>query len=547
MDDSLSLSVLSDIPLDLEARLAWLIEREEQLAEIIASELSSIVTQVYDEFLATLSEPEQLEVIIASGDIERLGDIVPRWRMAIGRNIQPYLEQIYLSGGISAYLSAPGTNGFTEEQAGAWADVVNQVAVEYTRSMTNRLVGVGETAWKMIRGKVTKAIEGGASNEVLRNELINIGQFSEFRADVIARTEVQFAYSNGNWQAGQALGEFGPVEKEWLAASDGRTRRSHANINGTRLPINQPFQMSSGAQMMYPHDPSAPARETVQCRCVLLEFYAGDVRPDGSIVGRDALPVQDSIIENTEASQRRNDLSDWSDKEIEDLSLLTTSRDAVDDPILYAVADRQGFTARPTTISGEEFARQAADPNSDYIAVYRGIGGDKRYEYIEQFRSGDYFAGKGMYGNGTYTTDDIGSALQYTAKTRGAQDYDPDSIMRILIPKNAKLATSETLLDEYENMSNQIASRMSDLKSQIKNTSRERSLLMRSSPDADVSALTSELQNLEEQLKKVSGLSAVTTNFGRFAAMKGYDGILLNQGTETYHIMFNRSILRVVR
>ena len=302
MADLQSLSVLSEIPLDLDDRLQWLLDREQELADIIARDLSRVIETVYDEFLATLSEPEQIDAIVASGDIEQLGDIVPRWRMAIGRNIQPYLEQVYLSGGVSAYLSAPGTKGFTETQAGQWADVVNQVAVDYSRQMTNRLVGVGETAWKMIRSKVTKAIKSGASNEVLRNELINVRQFSEFRADVIARTEVQFAYSNGNWQAGQALGQYGPLEKEWLATSDARTRRSHASINGTRLPIGEPFQMSSGAQMMYPHDPSAPARETVQCRCVLLEYYAGDVRPDGSIVG-EAAPGQEAVIQPEMAEQ----------------------------------------------------------------------------------------------------------------------------------------------------------------------------------------------------------------------------------------------------
>jgi len=294
MVDSQLPSVLSEIPTDLDERLLWLIEREQELANIIARDLAQIITVVFDEFLATLTEPEQ---ITAAGDIEQLGDIVPRWRMAITSNVQPYLEQVFLSGAISAFSQAPGTNGFSEVQAGQWADVVNQVAVDYSRQMVNRLVGVGDTAWNMIRGKVTDAISSGASNDRLRNELLNITQFSEFRADVVARTEVQFAYANGNWQAGQALGEFGPVEKEWLAAGDARVRDSHRSISGTRLPIDQPFRLSSGAQMMYPHDPSGPASETIQCRCVLLEFYDGDVREDGTIVGQDPLPADATQIQ----------------------------------------------------------------------------------------------------------------------------------------------------------------------------------------------------------------------------------------------------------
>ena len=574
MDDSLSLSVLSDIPLDLESRLQWLLDREQELADIIARELSRVIETVYDEFLATLSEPEQLEVIVASGDIEKLGDIVPRWRMAIGQNIQPYLEQVYLSGGVSAYLSAPGTKGFTEEQAGQWADVVNQVAVDYSRQMTNRLVGVGDTAWKMIRGKVTKAIKSGASNEVLRNELINIGQFSEFRADVIARTEVQFAYSNGNWQAGQALGQYGPLEKEWLATSDARTRRSHANINGTRLPIAQPFQMSSGAQMMYPHDPSAPARETVQCRCVLLEYYAGDVRPDGSIVGQDQLlnsetvvqtemaeqslisqtqPAENIATESVNLSYRGARLSpedfegQWDDI-IEkgggpdgDLSPLGDLR-------LNELWRRQGFDSKPRVVSSDQYDQLV---DSGWTQMHRGIAGDSPQivdDYVDVFINGETpFAGKGMFGNGTYASRSMETADQFTRQTAGGAEVVTGKRLDLAIHPDAKIVDVGDLWDGMH----KIVDERRAIEAQIR----------ASVPNADelywgnvLDAAPKELRDRYRMLSQQEHLLAESPS--NYATVHGFDVIRIDKPRvsalrpdefvdDTYYIILNRGLVAV--
>jgi hypothetical protein len=50
------------------------------------------------------------------------------------------------------------------------------------------------------------------------------------------------------------------------------------------LPWSEPF-IVDGEEMQHPHDPNASAANSVNCRCILLEFWPGDTRPDGTIVG----------------------------------------------------------------------------------------------------------------------------------------------------------------------------------------------------------------------------------------------------------------------
>lgn len=57
-----------------------------------------------------------------------------------------------------------------------------------------------------------------------------------------------------------------PMEKQWYATKDSRTRKSHRVIDGERVPIREEF--SNG--LMYPADPDGDPAEVYNCRCTLL-------------------------------------------------------------------------------------------------------------------------------------------------------------------------------------------------------------------------------------------------------------------------------------
>lgn len=59
-----------------------------------------------------------------------------------------------------------------------------------------------------------------------------------------------------------------PLLKQWMSAEDDRTRPSHSEADGQEVGQDDPF-IVGGVSLMYPGDPSAPAREVVNCRCVV--------------------------------------------------------------------------------------------------------------------------------------------------------------------------------------------------------------------------------------------------------------------------------------
>ncbi len=65
----------------------------------------------------------------------------------------------------------------------------------------------------------------------------------------------------------EELGE--ELEQQWLSTLDGRTRETHSEADGQRVPVGATFSVG-GAQLRFPGDPFGPAEEIVNCRCTTL-------------------------------------------------------------------------------------------------------------------------------------------------------------------------------------------------------------------------------------------------------------------------------------
>ena len=288
-------------PKDRRETEAWLESRSETLAEAIARSLKKVVTSAYESFLQTLPETSIISSLTAAGDLHAFDGIVGQWRLIYDKEIAPEIEETYLSGAMSAFTQAPGTEAMSDAEVASWARVTNDQAVRYMTDASNRLAGVGDTIWTDVRERVTNAVASGMSNEELKDEIGKLSDFSEYRADTIARTETIGAYVNGDWEGAQLLGEFGPVEKVWVATGDARGREWHTALMDQSLPMDEPFDVD-GDPMLYPHDPSGSAFNIVNCRCYIEFLYVGDTRPDGSVIteaeatNESDLPTEEEVM-----------------------------------------------------------------------------------------------------------------------------------------------------------------------------------------------------------------------------------------------------------
>lgn len=120
------------------------------------------------------------------------------------------------------------------------------------------------------------------------------------RAETDLRTELQRFYNLATYSQQQATATQIPgLLKGWVATGDARTRDSHLQAHLTYkenpIPIDQPFVLKDRqgqAELMYPGDPQAPARFTINCRCRPITIHPAVGRIGSDLDGRIAAELK---------------------------------------------------------------------------------------------------------------------------------------------------------------------------------------------------------------------------------------------------------------
>jgi len=90
--------------------------------------------------------------------------------------------------------------------------------------------------------------------------------FSLDRAMLIAENEANSVWNDSEFQ--DAI-DTGKTTKTWLSMRDKRVRKTHTEVDGTTIPINEFFHVGE-AMLLYPRYASDHPEETVNCRCTLV-------------------------------------------------------------------------------------------------------------------------------------------------------------------------------------------------------------------------------------------------------------------------------------
>lgn len=276
----------------------------------------------------------------------------------------------------------------------------------------NRLQAVPNEVFGLVSQIIDSATVNGASIPDVTAQVEELfGDTSipkwKNRARTVARTEVVGAYNGGLHDAFAMIVANDPDTewvKRWLATEDQRTRPDHREADGQTVPFAQPF-IVGGFQMMHPHDPTAPPKEVINCRCVELLEEAGEPTSmenrgyktstlgslvaswnpfekrgkDGKWVGVGPEKVAEAWKDNTDAAKHFASSADLRGSHQEDIRAYTSNAyQRVNEGLRYAA---KGESLRKTTdpkyrgiISGLDSAMNKAGGSKADAVLYRGSG-----------------------------------------------------------------------------------------------------------------------------------------------------------------------------
>lgn len=202
--------------------------------------------------------------------------------------------------------------------------------------------------------------------------------------------------------------------------------------------------------------------------------------------------------------------------------------------VLKHIAESQKFTNRPTVLNKAEFEATA---HTRGVTVYRGL---TEISYMEQFKTGEYYAGRGLYGDGTYGAKNYKETDAYSGET--------NKCLKIQLNKNAKIGDFVKLQEEAhlgyrQSIDDYIKSTYGvDDFSMLMNIKNPESLnlnktVLEKCKEAQKLYKTTDVQN------KLNVLGSVYGDVGVYAATKGYDAYKVQRNG--FYVILNRGACTV--
>jgi Phage Mu protein F like protein len=197
-------------------------------------------------------------------DLDAIWARVPAWREAIDH---------LLSGAIWKAIAVTFRRLLGDEYR--WDQ--RAFIVGYLAEVRNRLVRIPDEVYDLVAGQLANGIGLGEGIPELAKRVDIVLSTTESerwpnRATVIARTETIGAMNAGRFDAFRAYAEETgetDLQQVWLATDDRRTRPTHDEADGQRVPLGDLFTVG-GFSLRFPGDPTGPPQEVIQCRCTLL-------------------------------------------------------------------------------------------------------------------------------------------------------------------------------------------------------------------------------------------------------------------------------------
>lgn len=133
-----------------------------------------------------------------------------------------------------------------------------------------------DMAWnrKLVASQLTQGVLLGESIPKMARRVQRVTGSNYATAVRTARTAVTGAENAGRVHSYKRAKEMGiKLQKEWLATRDNRTRHSHRQLDGQKIPNEEGAKFDNGCR--YPGDPQGRYDEICNCRCTLVAAIEG--------------------------------------------------------------------------------------------------------------------------------------------------------------------------------------------------------------------------------------------------------------------------------
>lgn len=383
------------------------------------------------------------------------------------------------------------------------------------KTFSNRIWERGDKLANTLRTNLTQSIIRGDNLKTVSKNIDNIMNAGYKNAVRLVRTEVNAIHNSARIDT---LKDFDVEEVEINAKLDSRTSDICMDMNGKVVRLAD----AKAGVTIPPFHPN--------CRSVIIPFIDDDIQREieesafkaqsgnrEDIVDKKEKDIVDKKtqkkfekypnlekIGNVDKIRNEKELKEEAEYLFEYFNKMdidyVNDRDNARTIMREIMSNRYGFDDLPEVVDNEVFDELAKNNK----VLYRGVGDNNKEKYVDQFKTGEFFQGKGgeaLYGRGTYFTDDLDVLKDY-----GGTDNPKETIVA-MFKEDAKIASYEDIRAEARKFSDKVLT-----------------------PD--------DWKNWEDWRL------FPTSDDAFYAMMQGYDGYIMNN--EPNHIIiFNRSALIV--
>lgn len=192
---------------------------------------------------------------------------------------------------VDAITAAVDRRGFAAQPTFAMMDKrAIRIAIEDAQPVFSEIaydkLGNNVAARRRLQNTLAEALALGEDQDKILRRIRRITLQTTKQARRVAQTELTRVRSQARYEAGQEAVQQGvSVYNTWSTRMD-NSRESHIMLNGKKAMQGDAFPDSV---LRYPGDPTAPAREVINCHCVLVPdvLLPGERLENGRIVGGD--------------------------------------------------------------------------------------------------------------------------------------------------------------------------------------------------------------------------------------------------------------------